>query len=120
VDISKNKIPFLIPAVLLQVCGCQLPCKFAVVSYPSRAQALLNRELRAEEKRKAVQDELPKAQKMAKAVQDELPKAGMFDLYLASLKRAAKDKLWSSVLECAELLEKGKIFYIDMMISGFY
>ena len=60
------------------------------------------------------------SRKMAKAVQDELPKAGMFDLYLASLKRAAKDKLWSSVLECAELLEKGKIFYIDMMISGFY
>ncbi len=96
----------------------------------ARAQALLRKEQREQEKEKARAQTLLKKQqwlkrgcatefdsrKMAKAVQDELHKAGMFDLCLASLQGAAKGKLWSSFLECAELLENDddNIFFIDI------
>ncbi len=39
----------------------------------------------------------------------------MFGLCLASLKKAKQDKLWSSVLQCAKLLEEpGKTFHFDI------
>ena len=85
------------------------------------AQALVDRELRAEKKRKAqlnpkkrFQDDLPTAQNMAQAVQEALRNAGMFALCLSSLHAAAKGELWRSVLQCAELVDPDKIFYIDV------
>jgi len=54
------------------------------------------------------------SRKMSTAIQDELDKEGMFDLCLAFLKRSANGGLWSYFLLCAELLEKGKLFFIDI------
>jgi hypothetical protein len=76
----------------------------------ARAQALL----RAEERRKAVRDELLQAQKMAKEVLEQLAQAGMFEQCLASLQQADNCNLWRSVLECAELLKKDQLLYMDI------
>ncbi len=54
------------------------------------------------------------SRKMSTVVQNAMDKEGMVDLCLASLKGPDKGELWSSFLLCAELLEMGKIFFIDI------
>jgi hypothetical protein len=80
-----------------------------------RAQVIADAALKAQqwqERARCVTER--ESRKMSTAVQNELDKEGMFDLCLASLKRGANGGLWSSVLLCAELLEKGKLFFIDI------